>query len=415
MIEQVLLLALSIGVLGSEQPGEALFLRESLHNCLIEINQAAEKINGQRFGSLEIEFSAMVDIGHSGSKGLYLDFKGDSGYLLLTSNRHIIDYKTAGDYGPSEEWNNHHLAFQNGSLGYFENECFIPFQYHRPNDSPRPSLGSLLEVRSNNNPYSCNPIGYSSIRNFIHNKYGIWMNTTSSGKLANLSSTVNSDGYLGYDESVFIKNGYGEGNCGIVSMSNILSYYSHYGGKNLLPSYNAYTSVTPWDYYNVYLAATGSGYNPKSSSVSLHTIYAKTRHYAISAGYTYNGMNDTQTDYAFCQTASYYGYSATYVPQTSFTQTDIIGQISAGNPLQLRTGGDACYGGHGLMITGYREYTGSIAEMGYTFDVNVFCVSVYDGGTSSERWYDVESLSSATSLESAPRASSVTIAKCSLS
>ena len=56
--------------------------------------------------------------------------------------------------------------------------------------------------------------------------------------------------------------------------------------------------------------------------------------------------------------------------------------------------GDVIYGGHGLMITGYKQYSSTLRiGGGITVPVDIFSVSVYDGWSATERWYDIEQLS----------------------
>ena len=346
-------------------------------------------------------------------QNIYVDLAEENGYFVLDFNLELIDYDFDCDYPLLKEYKKevfykqHEFFWKEGSGDYI---AFDKKSKRFDNYDPNAVIGSPDLVSS--------IIEYNDITSYLYNKYGGSFTLFNSGKLSGLSTSANSDGYKQYDESVFVQynNGtyYSEGNCGLVSTSNALSYYSHYKGSSGFPSYSSTTSVSPYGNMGLFMQATSHGYQAKSGTVSLHTLYKVERDYAINVGYVVGGLNDTQTAQIFTSTASYYGYSSSFVPYSDANSTKslIMSSISNGVPLQLRTQNDMVYGGHGMMITGYRTYTATIFLGGPPVPISVFCVSVYDGQSSSERWYDIEQLSTYPFSSSGYRATSVNVAEC---
>ncbi len=349
----------------------------------------------------KVEKWAYVQNIDDGTEDLLVDFYEDGGYFLVGSNGHIKKIETDCDI--SELWESDGAFFYDKSLWSVrgdEQNRFVPTAEENAPlvNYASPTVGTTSIVE------------YGDLATYLVNKYDNTPFTmTASGRLSGLTTSGMSEGYTLIPESVFVINDgqsiYSEGNCGLVSIANAMSYYSHYGSKTLLPAYNSTTAVYPYsDPAFVALAATygdgqGHYYQPKDSTVYLDGAYAKLREYAIAAGYVVGGLNDTQTSSMFCNTAAYYGYTggfSTYsTSAATLTQSVVMGEISNGRPFQFNVTGDASYGDHGMMGTGYRLYSGEIyLNPRVTIDVELFCVSVYDGWSQNERWIDVDRLSS---------------------
>lgn len=300
------------------------------------------------------------------------------------------------------------LLFSAASISIFP--CAHSFAFSRVVDTTISS--SLVGDQTNNSAI----VPYNGLESYLNTKYGCTLTMSSSGRLSGLPTTAYNDGYDQMSESVYVSmvNGGSEGNCGIVSMSNILAYYSRYGGKTDLPDYDATVIYQPYVSEPQYIyEAYCNQYEPKSSSVTLHTIYEKMRHYAVLEDYLTSGMDDPMTSAAFLNTCSYYGYtSSVYDPYTQvISSSQIMDEIDNGRPLQLRTQLDSVYSGHGMMVTGYSWYTGTyFYPYGMGVSVSIFCLSVLDG-SGYERWYDYEQLSTYPNPSGQHRSANTTVAK----
>lgn len=367
-----------------------------------ELNAALLSCGFGSFGSFEIEnvYTVWDDAFHQ--EDVLIDFKEENGYLLLAPNGHIRSFSLAGDL----EWikgTANPLWFQGGALAELVDG---KLDYHKQEE--------YYDIVVGDNPNaSQNPVSYGSLYSYLYNKYGTSFTLDYSQKLTGLPTTsAYSDGYTQMAESVFVKDTTtSEGNCGLVSISNGLAYYSRYRGKTGLPSYSSTTGVAPYDRIDLIQAAAAEGYSPKSTYVTLHSIYKTVRDFALGVGYVCGGLNDSQTGTAFTGCAQTYGYnSCAYTPLSPGNYSDVIGEIGNNRPLQIRVSYDMYYKTHGMMVTGYRQYTGT-KQIGNNIyvDIDIMCLSVLDGRSSSERWYDMDRWSSYPISQY--RATAVTFAK----
>ena len=88
-------------------------------------------------------------------------------------------------------------------------------------------------------------------------------------------------------------------------------------------------------------------------------------------------------------------------------------EIDSGHPLQFRTRKDVKYKGHGMMVTGYRLYEAEVwiqinPRISILSYASIPFLSVYDGRSANERWYDLTSYGNLSSSYS--RADSQTFA-----
>lgn len=341
----------------------------------------------------------------TGRKMHYFDFKGNNGYVLVDDNS-VIYLIGEGD-SPL-------------SIGVGDKVYYSQFTIFK-NDEKVSFKENLWEetfeiVGAPTNQPSYNYIEYNQLYSYLEEKYSDFdLEVETSNKLDYLLSTADYNGYNQEDESVYQKTEgnliYFEGNCGIVSMANAIAYYSRTGDYPNLPRFSSITNINSLT-DSVYNSAQNNNYFSRGEIISLHTIYNSVRNKAIGAGYVVNGMNDLMTERAYEETLQQYGYSGEFITMTNYTFEDIKVEIDNNRPVQLRVRNDEVYGNHGMLITGYKLFGG----IGYINNMmcyaNVPFVSVYDGHSSTERWYDISYLSNLDS--SYNRASAQTIALLSI-
>ena len=344
------------------------------------------------FESSEVEFFATMK-GESSGQYLYVDLAGDNGYLVFNEDWALVFWDDHGDISAIRD-GTAVFTFELNSFRSEKGEFVFPSSKAPNRDGFVP--GSIAQLFPGF-------IEYNDIGVFLSDKYdGYDWELYSSGKLPGLYSGANCDGYTEYVESVYIYNSgngtiYGEGNCGLVSISNGLKYYNQYGSFCLLPNYLSTTWISPYhDEIGLVFAAAANtpSYTPKSDPTAVHSIYAAVRAQAIDVGYVVSGTNDYQTGYAYSGAASQFGYTGTFTPYSTFTTGQIANEINLGHPLQLRVLDDIKYEGHGMMVTGYRFYRAEDwIQVGPNLSLLVYYtapfVSVFDGFSSDERWYDL--------------------------
>lgn len=376
------------------------FFKESITLIAKAINSYRLSNNLDSFANnLTVEFVAeMKD--PNGQSWFYADFSGENGFLVVSENCELALMETRGDI--SEIRDARTLSFEDNL--FVINGEFYNYKESKPKDDDivygDPFLPNLRTYDG--------IIEYDNLLDFLSSEYDLtdnWVLDTS-GKLEGLSSGRSSEGYLQSSDSVYCHYidgiAYLEGNCGLTSTSNALSYYSRHQGFSDLPNYNDYILITPSvdepEYMNT-LGSLSDPYFPISASKSIHEIYSLEREIAKTMGYCGSGMNDTQTGASFEGAAESCGYDADFIPYLSnFSFSTIKDEIDLNRPVQLRTANDLHYGGHGMMITGYREYRAN-EWVRVTNNLSIYVsyylpfVSVFDGHSSFERWFDFTSLS----------------------
>lgn len=349
-----------------------------------------------------IEFQTKMEDELTKEEYVYYDFFGNNGYVLMDQEKKLLLVEEHGDIREIRE---------NKLVNYAYGDFFVEGKKIQRKKNKWDSNYIIGEVGSISQEYN-NYIEYSQLESYIEDKYSLADFTLyREDKLEHLSTSMDSNGYEQYRESVYVRNSASEGNCGIVSMANAIAYFSRTGNYSLLPQYSATKYVYPTN-ESIYQSAISAGYSPKSESVQLHTIYSKARDKAIEKGYVIGGMNDEKTEYCYVKTLQYYGYLGTFTVYDTYSINDITTEIANDRPIQLRTQGDVKYGGHGFLITGYKLYSAETIINNMTAYLNLVMVSVYDGHSSNERWYDLTYLSNLSSTYD--RASSQTIAKLTI-
>ena len=405
MMNALLVSLLSVSCVSNPHAARLEVYRERLDQIVFDFNAFFKENKAPEFQTSDVEFDAVV-LGDDGKDYYYFDFAGDNGYLLLSGDAKALRFCPFGD--SKEIRVAQKLSFDGDDI--FTDGVKASFL------TPKDCAIEVRDPGAIGGQFS-DPVEYNGLSSYIASKYSFAsFSAVESGKLPGMSTGVNSWGYGQYAESVYVKNENGtswsEGNCGVVSMANCFNYLSRYSGLSGLTNADAFTTINPMFELSVYASAISQGYTPKASPIQIHSLYAAVRSNAIQAGYTVGGMNDPMTEYAFEETAADFGYVGSFTAYNSPTVSQIQGEINAGRPVQLRVGNDACYGDHGLIVTGYalQEATKNIGGLIAVFDI--FWVSVFDGWSNSERWYDMTSLSNVGAIYS--RADAQTIATLSV-
>lgn len=368
---------------------------EKLKIDLPSIVSSMNKEGLSSFETTKVEYSSIAK-GNNRETYYYFDLKGSNGFLTIDEDMKIVFWKDKGDF-PSIRNREGELFYSEMSFFDSDGNRLLEHVVKTDNWISESVSGSIAAQYPG-------VIEYDGISSLLNSKYsGHSWSLASSGKLPGLNPGVNSGGYEQSEESVYGRPGAGsEGNCGIVSISNALQYYSRYGNYPGLPAHNALTAIYPSiDEPEVVAAAASESpaWAPISEPRYIHSITATIRGYAVALGYTTGGMNNYMTSHAYLNTATDYGYTGTFQAYENGTLSiaQIKSEIDDGHPMQFRTGGDVCYHNHGLMTTGYRVYE---AEEWIQVKPNLSIyakliipfLSIYDGHSKSERWYDLTSL-----------------------
>lgn len=72
------------------------FVENNFDTFVDEYNKTVE--DEERLNATSIEYSSFVDLLEDDSYGLYIDFNGNNGYAVITSELNIYELETKGDY-----------------------------------------------------------------------------------------------------------------------------------------------------------------------------------------------------------------------------------------------------------------------------------------------------------------------------
>ena len=363
------------------------------HNTICQIVDSLNDhlLNGGdlTFSSYEIESFRLIK-DENNRDNLVLDFEGSSGIIIISENNNIVLYKQRGD---SED------VRQSKNLYLYQNELFA--EEKRIDFQDDDFFGNVS--CSSNSPLDSSPIEYGDLETYISSKYyGLDFSLDESKRLQSYSaSSAMSLGYHQFTESVYKKwnndtqSYFSEGNCTLVALSNAIAYSSEFGYRNNFPSRNSSTQIiTNLDV--VRPDALAQGYVDIANTRDLHTIYKYVRDFAIynpSEHYIVDGYSPNGANYVFnrmCDSFDYepiFSYSETYSSYHFFDETHLS------HPTQLYVYNDDCYNNHAMMVTGAKRYTALVNLGIMNVEYYITMVSVYDGWSTTERWYDLNYLS----------------------
>lgn len=367
---------------------DPIVFQKNIDYFVFELNQHIEEIESEPFVTTKIESFKVVKDENS-LNNLILDFDGNNGIIVINEKNEIVFYK---QYGDCEELRSNDEITIIGSE-FFSNNQKIDFI--KKDELPFSEGGSSSVLDDQ-------PIDYDDISNYISSKYsGFNFVLEQSKRLQSYSTTTAmSLGYHQYNESIYHhyneNNGlyYSEGNCYLVAIANAIAYYSEYGYRYNFPSRTSTTQiVSNLDF--VYDQAIDNGFEEIETTRTIHTIYKKVRDYAMNYclyPYVVGPFNTNGVNYAFSEVCSFYEYEPSYTYAQTYSLYHFFDEIHLSHPTQLYVSGDSCYHNHGMMITGAKSYVATVNTNVGTITYRIVMVSIYDGHSYSEKWYDLNYL-----------------------
>ena len=316
-----------------------------------------------------------------------MDFNGVNGFMVVSNNA-ILRLETCGSLDYLYEYDgdvyfssldNDFVYYEEGEFLLFggdEDETIIPESY-----AGTQSNGIITSKYS----YLQDRYGDSIVDSYdsLNNAY---------------ISTITQDTC-----SVYTRNGHTEGNCALVAIFNALTYMRNAGYYSSLPAASSMSTVIPQNDY-FFNSAIQNNYSVYRTSVP--ALYYQIRQLAISS-YGYTVLNGIQPDgsasasvvgsdttVGFLKTiGTYYGHNIIATKKET-TLSNIAQQIESGKPVLWYTVGDAIYGNHAVVVTGYsvhKQY-GTILGIKYcTNTINMLQIS--NGWNNGSVYYDLEATS----------------------
>ncbi len=295
-----------------------------------------------------VEFRIPIYIMTLDNEGVYLDFDGNNGYMILADDYELVALETSGDLPYLRELEYSYYAIDDGFM-YIDNNG--EFEYYE------------IEVIDNGE----NDIQYgnwaqngknviSDIRTYLNETYGgsYWIHKTNK-TLNNFScfDQYYTSLYFKVDEETGIS--WSEGNCALNSIFTVLNFYKTSGKMPKLPASDDKILVDPKnDYFYSKYAQTGKYL---IEPMKLPKLYNSIRDYAIKThGYQVGGFSGDESLSTMKSVAAQYGYSINGWDLSSLSyEARVMTDINAGYPVMMSTGGGV-YGAHKLTVFGYATY-----------------------------------------------------------
>lgn len=364
------------------------FIVENLSDFVREYNETLEE-GEEPLQASYCEATIPVYITTTNQDGVYLDFDGDNGYLVVVDNYEIAAYATQGDLAYLRGQEPLVYSIYDGFLHYDGEGNLIPYE------------GATAMTEADWEAYTLTPLGKSYQGQsgngsdgqiydpdaFVKDKYGSGYSVYSSKTLKNFQYVSQ------YDLSIYyqLKNGsrYSEGNCSLAAIYALLNYLQASGKYPKLPKASAITSY----------AATKDGFYSKYKKDSNYVIttpkilpklYVDIRNYAVKKyGYEVAGTNPFHIATIIQQVGKQYDYNlkANHILIWSY-EGQAVKEIDAGYPIIWNMANSDTYGSHSTVVTGYRTYRKTKTFLGMKLYSYVKLMALNDNWNKSVRYFD---------------------------
>ena len=399
------------------------FVENNFDTFVDEYNKTVE--SDERLNATSIEYSSFVNLLEDDSYGLYIDFNGDNGYAVITSDLNIYKLETKGDY----------QLLKNKDLCYSRLDGFV----YKDSQGVYQRVFTENHSGLNMSPYHSGNIADKSaaypgqseagdgeiesakIGEYISARYPDY---TYKDKLENLASNfdfaeqANTSYYIKKEceeDGTDLNNTYwSEGNCALNSMFNIMRSWS----KNSKISPIAHSATTDirttitsdvlypeWGNSIVRTTTSSSsgaksggdetvGYyywrqNYSSSLKVMPNLYTNIRAYAISQyGYTpesgFNANNVPSTLEYVART----NYGITIDVTHTSTISTAISSLNSGKAVYLSINNSSTYGNHGVALIGYQEYSYTTGWWIFSQTHYAYFYQIADGWNDTAMYFD---------------------------
>lgn len=342
-----------------------------------------------KFEATSCEKMIPVYVVSTEQEGLYVDFDGNNGYMIIVDDYSIHAFETKGDIEYIKELEYTYYSIYDGFLYVDEDGNYLPYEFNHMSESDietyiQEGLGGSYSGQSKGTDgciYS--PDAY------VKSRYGDGYVV----KSGDSKSLKNYNFVEQWDLSIYyqIKSDgkYSEGNCVLSSCYSLLNYLQSTGKYPNLPKSSSETSydATKDSFYKKY--SSNSSYEIETPK-TLPTLYCKIRNYAVkNYGYEVGNVNPFNIGSIIKGVAKSYGYNLTTSDIIIWTYEDqVVKEINGGHPIIWNMANSTSYGPHTTVVTGYRTYTKTTTILGINFYSYVQLMQLNDNWSSSARYFD---------------------------
>lgn len=357
-------------------------------NALSSIYESAFPERQESFNASSVEFQIPVYVITLDEEGIYLDFDGDNGYMIIVDGNDVVAWEPSGDLAYLKELNSTYYSIFDG-FGYYEGTQFLPYDREYLTEQELQAINF-----SANNPYDGqNSAGDGDIvapSSYVSDRYGSGYKIETGDSKA-LPKTFSY--FRQWDLSIYYEtkgnSEYSEGNCTLSSIFALMNYLKSSGKYTSLPAASSKTSydATKDAFYSTY--KNNSNYRIDTPK-SLPNLYLAIRQYAIdNYGYEVDESNPFNITTIIKNIGKKYDetISASHILIWSY-ESQVVDQIDAGYPVIINVANSSTYGSHSMVVTGYALYTKTTSVGGLNVKDYVKLIRVNDNWSGSARYFD---------------------------
>ena len=324
-----------------------------------EYNAVAKEEDRQFYGK-EVEFSCPVTVYPEGHEGVYIDFDGENGYMVINDENEVVSFEVAGDY---PVYRNDESIAKGLSYSIYDGFVYLDENGETIRAEGVSFTEELWEKYSGGKgsetaKSKAGGGGRGEIflpDEYVREKYGTGYSLYQKNHLTGYDYAEQNDFSI-YNKKIG-GNTYGEGNCVLSSVYSLMNYLRQCGKYPLLPrSYETvYFRAAEDKFYTKYKGRTDYSI---VKTKNLPKLYYNVRAVAVNDyGYETGGVNPFVIDKLTEKTGRKFNSKpdATHLVLWSF-ESAIKKEVDAGYPIIWNMANSAVYGSHTTVVTGYRVY-----------------------------------------------------------
>ncbi len=372
---------------------------DSAHN-------AAEKSRAK-----SVEYTAPVYIAEDKSYGAYIDFDGDNGYAVVSSDNKVHRMETSGDPEVLRDSGvSLYYSYNIGALMYkVDGEIAV---YENSSESENHETDDTIVKQPAPYPGQ-DKGGDGTIENldvYVKARYAFDSKGGSSTFLPrDYPRTIQwQTSYYYEQEQSDEHNDFGEGNCSLNAMYNVLDCWSYRGiikfscketfdlsktiEKDVLYKYYSNSKVYTQEVDGVVRKYRWKvNIEPDDNNIfkekQVPIVYNEIRNYAIGKGYTVDGYNKSNVQPTLKYVANtLHGEKLTI--KTSTNEDMLRYNLGYKTACYMSMAGSSTYENHGVAVTGYHSYAYEYIDDGFTWCDYRYFYEISDGWSSKPRYFD---------------------------
>lgn len=333
--------------------------KEAVKAFAAEYNQWAEQEGKDTFSGSGVEFSREVTLLPDGAGGIYIDFDGDNGYMVLSFPDEAVAFETKGDLQYIRDISLEEKVYYSIYDGFvsaddegdFSAAGQVPLTQEIWNEHAGQGAENAKKIKnfSGGDGEITDPDGY------VKNKYGNGFSVYQSNHIIGYDYVLQNDLSLYYRK---VGNClYGEGNCSLSSIYSIMNHFKNCGRYPMLPEdYDTVILRPSADKFYKKYACSGKYYI--EAKKLLPKLYSQVRKIACEYhGYEVGNINPFVIEDIIEKAGKVYGadVNATHLVLWSFEGT-LKKELDRGRPIIWNMATGKTYGSHTVVVTGYRTY-----------------------------------------------------------